>query len=405
MIAALVLAVTTLVPQQFSALPLDAALQKAEIASPDVAQARERVNENAALLQAARGAAAPALTANYAQAPQGGSNNDTIAQRLTTVGAQVTLGDFLASSASVRQAAYTLEAARYDLLDAQRAERVKVAGEYYTALKARAAVALREQSLSGARADLRAAELRFRAGDAPRLDVVRAQVALASAQTDLAAAQVDLQNALEALSVETAEPAPAFETLAPAGAAPPLPSAQRAIERALAQRSDLASAEQDVRAQESAVHVASRGVLPSLIVSAGYTTGVDSGVQVHGPSANVTAAFPISHAAADRISAERARLAQAQYRSEAIRRQIVLEVGAAARTYAETVRASESAARARAAAQSELDATQIGYKSGASSSLDVADARRTYVQAALAELNAVYAQAQAAATLEQEMGP
>jgi outer membrane protein TolC len=37
--------------------------------------------------------------------------------------------------------------------------------------------------------------------------------------------------------------------------------------------------------------------------------------------------------------------------------------------------------------------------------LDVADARRTYVQAALAEVSAIYAEAQAAATLQEEMGP
>jgi cobalt-zinc-cadmium efflux system outer membrane protein len=178
-----------------------------------------------------------------------------------------------------------------------------------------------------------------------------------------------------------------------------------AVERALAQRSDFFSAQQAVRAEEAAVRVAGRGVLPSVTLSGGYTSGTDSGVAVHGPSANVTVALPISQAARNRAEAERARLAQAQDKAASIRRHIIVDVSAAARTYEESLRATQSATRARIAAQQELRATQIGYRSGAGSSLDVADARRTYLQAALNELSAVYAQAQAAATLQEEMGP
>ena len=406
MIPGLVLAATIASAKQFAQLPLDAAVQKATAISPDVAQARERVNENQALLNAARGIASPALTANYAQGPQGGSSNNTITQRLTTIGAQITLGDYLASNASVRQAYFTLAGAQYDLLDALRSERIKVSGEYYAALKAIATQDVRRQDVAGAQSDLRAAQLRFKAGDAPRLDVVRAQVALAGAQANLDAAQVDVQNAEQALAIETGQSNAAFSRLIAAPAASPPPAdVSRAVARALAQRSDLLSAQQAVSAENAAVTVASRAVLPTVTVSAGYTSGVDSGVNVHGPSANVNVALPISHAAAYRVAAERSRLAQAQAKSESIRRQIVIDVSSAARTYVESLRAVQSATRARVAAQEELRATQIGYRSGASSSLDVADARRTYVQAALAELNAVYAQAQAAATLEEEMGP
>src|SRR5581483_5183957 len=115
--------------------------------------------------------------------------------------------------------------------------------------------------------------------------------------------------------------------------------------------------------------------------------------------------FPVSRAAGDRAEAERARLAQAQAKADAIRKQITVDVANAARTYAETARAESIATRARIAAQQELAATQTGYRSGASSSLDVADARRTYAQAALDELTAKYARAEAAAALEELLGP
>jgi len=46
------------------------------------------------------------------------------------------LGDYLAYAPTVRQAYFTLAGAQYDLLDAQRAEHIKVLGQYFAALKA-----------------------------------------------------------------------------------------------------------------------------------------------------------------------------------------------------------------------------------------------------------------------------
>lgn len=406
MIAAILLAALTGAAQQFSSLPLAAAMEKAVSISPDVAQARARVAENQALLQAARGAAAPSLQASYAAAPQGGSMNNTIEQSLATIGAGVTLGDYLAYAPAVREAQFTLAAAQYDLLDAQRTEREKTIGMYYDALATAATVHLREQDFAGAQSDLHAAQLRFQAGDVPRLDVVRAQVALANARAALDASHVDQANAQNALSVETGIPIQDLQLLQPAQiVVPAIAGPQQAVQRALAQRSDIRSARQAVNAEQAAVRVAQRGGLPVVTVNAGYTRGYDSGVLISGPSANVNVSLPISHAASARVAAERARLTQAQDKEAALQRSISVTVSSAARTYVQSIRAVQSAQRARAAAQQELRATEIGYRSGASSSLDIADARRTYVQAALAEVSATYAQARAAALLQEEMGP
>jgi outer membrane protein len=402
----LLAAVTTLSPREFSALPLSNALQHAVTLSPDVAQARERVNENAALLAAARSGASPALIANYSNSPQGIGTNQTAQQSLTTVGAQVVLGDYLAYSPLVRQAAFTLSAAQYDYINAQRDERIKVIGEYYTALKAAATLDLNMQSLQSVRRDLAAAQLRYRAGDAPRLDVVRSQVAVTGAQAAVDSARVDLANAEDALATETGMSMQSFRNLRPAaGSSDPPPDADRAVTRALAQRSDLASAQLAVRGEEAAVRAAQRSIFPAVTLQAGYTSGIDSGQLVHGPSVNANLALPISHEARDRTNAERARLAQAQYKAAAIERQIRLDVAAAARTYEQSISASQAAARARVEADQELRATELGYRSGASSSLDVSVAQRTYQQAALNELSAVYAQVQAAAVLQEDIGP
>jgi cobalt-zinc-cadmium efflux system outer membrane protein len=396
--------------QVFQQLPLPLALVDGVANSPDVLQAQERVRENQALLAIARAAVFPQAQFNYAQVPQGGPSNTILSQRLTTVGGSITLGDVLAYEPAVRQAEATLQGAQFDLLAAQRTERATVTKFYYMALRAIATEHLRLQLMTQAQSGERTAQQRFTAGDAPRLDVIRARVASAQAQADLDQARVERANAVEALSIETGLPVAALRTLEPnhAATAPAMPvlssDPQQAVALALHTRGDVASAQAAVEAATAAVQVAARGVLPAVVVSAGYTGGTDSGVLVHGPSANVTASLPLSNVAHDRIEAERARLAQAQAKRESIRRQVTLDVGAAARAYSASEAATQAATSARTAAEAELRATETGYRSGASSSLDVADAQRTYVQAAIEELDAIYAQAQARATLEEEIG-
>jgi outer membrane protein TolC len=90
---------------------------------------------------------------------------------------------------------------------------------------------------------------------------------------------------------------------------------------------------------------------------------------------------------------------EAQDRLEAVRRSIEVEVGAAVRSYLAQVSAAESAARAAREAQAELTALQIGYRHGASSSLEVETARQTYEQALLAAIAAAYDRDRAAAVL------
>ncbi|MDQ2662988.1 MAG: TolC family protein [Candidatus Eremiobacteraeota bacterium] len=392
---------------QFTHLPFARALSEAVAHSPDVRGAQARIRENQALLEAARSGAAPQAFVGYAQAPQGGSTNNTIIQRLVTFGASAILGDYFASSPIVRQAQANVRQAEFDYKNTQRTERAKVSDLYYGALRALATKKLRTSSLKAALALQGASRTRFAAGDVPRLDIVRAQVATAQAQADLDRAQVTVANAYSALSLETGVSSNALLQVESRPVEAPSVSAdpQRATLIALDARSDLRSARQAVVAESAAVRAAERGTLPIVTLNAGYTRGVDAGVNVAGPSANMQVALPLSHASHYRAEAERARLDQAQARADSLKRQITIDVESAARTYGATQRATQTAATARAAAQEQLRATEIGYRNGASSSLDVSDARRTYIQAALAEIDAVYAQEQARAVLVEAIGP
>lgn len=392
----LLLAIST-----FANLPLMQAQTRALAVSPDVAIAAGKVAEQQAVFDQARAAFGPSLNANYVEGPQG-AQEGTVAQRLTTVGAAITLGDLIAYSPAVAQANANLRAASFDYANAQRTERINVIRLYYGALSANATLGAREEALRDAQAQARAADLRYRAGDAPHLDVVRAQVAQAQAQAALATAQADRSNAYAALETETGA---ADSDLSAVGEEAPeraasIPALAQAVSAALARRPEIASAQANVAAEERAVSVARRGGLPVFTVSGGYTSGVDSGFKVAGPSANATLTLPISGAAHARVLAEQARLQQASWQLAKVRRDVTTEVSAAVRTFAAQSAALDAARRALTQARLELQATQLGYRSGASSSLDVETARATYTQALVDEISATYAKAQAQATLQ-----
>ncbi len=391
----------------YAALPLDTARERAVVNSPDVAAATARVRQNQAALAAARAAFGPAITSSYTEAPQGGPRG-TIAQRLTTVGAQTTLGELITRSPAIRQAESNVLAAQLELQAARRSEQVKVIGLYYDALRASATMRAREGALRSVEADRSAAQKRFSAGDAPQLDIVRAQVAFARATADLENARAVSDNATEALAVEAGIAVASLASIAPANQVVIETVSQdpaRATQIAFASRPEIAAAQANVRAQESAVRVAQRGVLPAVTLIAGYTNGVDSGVHVAGPNISAQVALPIAGAARARIAGERGRLEEAQAKLAAEQRRVSLEVSGAVRTFLASGRARIAATNAREQAQAQLAATSVGYRNGATSSLEVTAARQTYIQAILDELSAIYAVAQARATLRLQIGP
>jgi len=400
MIASLVLATIA-----FAGFSPERAQTAAVGASPDVAGARARVEQNAAQLAVSRDLLFPSFAANYAQVPQGNPPGPQIISRLVTVGLQTTITDFLAYGQSVRAGVLALTAARADADVAVRGERIKTIGLYYDALKARAIAEARDRALALAVTSRDAAQTRLRAGDAPRLDLLRAEVAVSRATADAEAAHAADANATEALRIETALPPDV--PLQPANVSDPPPApldAAAATTTALGARAEIASALASFNAAQATRLASLRSGFPGIIVTAGETTGTDSGVSVGAPSITAQLTLPIGPVSHDRVRIEEGRIAEAQARLASARRTVALEVSAAARTSDALQRAAIAAARARTEAQAELTATELGYRNGATSSLELATARDTYTQALVAELSARYDAAKAAASFGLQIG-
>jgi outer membrane protein TolC len=388
----------------FAQLSLGDAQTRAVARNVDVQIARATVRQRAAALEIARSGGLPHVLGAYALAPQAGAFDQAIVeQHVFTVAVGVTINDIFAASAQARSAAGDLIAAQRDTEAATLRAKENGVKLYFSALESIALEGARRDALAAAERDRSVAQIRSRNGAAPRLDIVRADVSVAQAQAELVRAAADRANAVDALASATGVDAGALSAPRDSrGAAAPYIALdeQHAVARALATRPEVASLLAAIDGRTADVDAARGAGWPTATANGGYAAGVDSGQSVHGPAANVTLDIPLAPAANARISSAQAQLEVARAQLVDERRTITLEAAAAARDVRADREASAASARALDEALHAFAAVETGYREGASSSLDVADARRTLAQASVDALVAQYREAQSEALLE-----
>jgi len=142
---------------------------------------------------------------------------------------------------------------------------------YLQALLASENVAAAQRSLAQASESLRVARARFSAGAAARLDVLQAEVAVASAEQALVQAQTGAGNAVAnlnaALNMPLDTPLALTDTLTPR---PVDVALAEAITQALRDRADLAALRSRIEAAQAGIDVAQSGGSPTVGLGAGY---------------------------------------------------------------------------------------------------------------------------------------
>ncbi|HEY9085350.1 MAG TPA: TolC family protein [Candidatus Tyrphobacter sp.] len=369
-----------------------------------VQQAVAAVDERVANLRLARIQGVPHFAGDYTLAPQAGSGAQsatTVEQHFIAAGASLSVNDLLATSDAVRAAAGDLLAAQRQADAATLLARENALRLYFSALRSTELERLRTEVLASAIRDRNAAAIRVRAGESPRLDVMRADVAVQQARADLALAQAERVDAVEALASATGVSSVSLGALANVPSPPqPVLDENADVGRALASRPEIAALLASVQARRADVGLARTSGLPTITANAGYQRGVDTGQEVRGPQASVHLDVPLAPQSPARVAIARAHVSAVEAQLIDARRTIALEVGAAVRD-ARAADASERAAlAARDVAARALAAVELGYREGSSSSLDISDARRTYVQTSVDAVVAEYARAQAYALLE-----
>lgn len=373
------------------ALSLSQALARVADCHPDVRAARAALAGAAADVQVAGQGPNPQLTVGAGSVGRSlgaGSVWNKTFDHSVRVDQLIERGNKPALRQGAAQAAQ--QAAQADLADAQRRARQAVAHAHQDLWAAQGRLAQLTGAAELSAQGLRALAQRVRAGDAPALDATRFQLDDARVQADLRQARADVADLQQQLALQIGAPELAARLQALAAALPPLPVQQA---DASAQRADVQAAQARVAAAEQARDLA----------AAARTRDVSVGVQLDryptspsnssgtGNTVSLSLSVPlfVRHGLEGELARAQADLAAAQ---EALRRTQDAARAELARADAQA-RAAQDRRRLVAeqllpAAEQVAAGAELAYRRGASSALELLDARRSLRAVHLEQLTA-----------------
>jgi outer membrane protein TolC len=330
----------------------------------------------------------------------------------------LTLYNFGKREGAVQAARDTLDATSFNHKTTVDAVVLGVKQSYYGYLQARAIVQVREDTVKSRELLVRQAQGFYEVGTRARIDVVRAESNLYTAQADLIAAQnavkvawVTLKNAMGLRELDE-------RPLAEEAIVTTIPyTLERAREIAYASRPELKSFEAQRKAQDQTIAAARRGHLPDVIFDASYGRRHVSNETENGRTLNT---FPLQPTWSVQLSlnvpifdgfrtTNRVEETLRNYyvirsQEEQQRQQVALDVEQAylrLLELQERIKANESAAKA---AKENLDLANGRYQVGVGSIIEVTDAQTLYTDAQTTYVRALYDYKIADAQLTRAIG-
>ena len=298
-------------------------------------------------------------------------------------------------------------------LDVQRTRNeivLQVKQAFYDVLRAQELVKVAEEALQNAETRRKLAQAAVDAGVSPKLDVMRAEAAVAAAQQAVIAARNALQltkaafnNVLGRRVDEPVELLPADEP------EPDSADFNRYLQEALSKRPEMIQANLGVSLAEKQVTAAKRDQLPSVVVRGQWDFNLKTSTFQPRESSFTTIAalqFKIwdSGQTQGRIEQARADVDRAKIAVENVREGIALEVRNAYLTLQEAREKVSAAEKGLQAATESLRVARLRYEAGVSTQLELSDAELAYTQAEQNLVNARYDLRTAWARLEKAMG-
>ena len=387
-----------------NALSLDQAVLMALDNHPNVRAARERIGAQQAVLGQQMAAYYPTISMNnfYQTSTQSGTTtgvsddaNDTFLSRASF---NMTLYNFGKREGTVQAARETLDATGYNYKTTVDSVVFGVKQAYYAYLQARAIVRVREETVASRDLLVKQARGFYEVGTRARIDVVRAESNLYSAQADLIAAQnavkvawVTLKNAI---GLRELVERPLVEDVTMAT----LPyTLDEAREIAYNIRPELKSFEAQRRAQDQNIATARRGHLPDIIFDSNYRRSNSSAGESTFPlpgawQVQLSLNIPIfdGFRTTNRVEEALRNYYVIRGQEEQQRQQVALDVE---QSYlrvvelGERIKANEAAANA---AKENLALANGRYQVGVGSIIEVTDAQTLYTDAQTTYIRAIY---------------
>jgi len=427
---AVVLSAGALAQQQPSALTLQDSIRIALQNSRSLRTVLEDERKANARVREAKGAGLPQLdiSANYRRLdrvpkarfpsfdPVSGtfSFNEIEIQPIDSGSGTVSLSQVVDISGVVRTATDAASLfSRIANLDVQRTRNdvvLQVKQAFYDVLRAQELVRVAEESLRNAEVRRKLAQAAVDAGVSPKLDVVRAEAAVAAAQQAVITARNALQLAKSAfnnvLGRRVDEP---VELLSADEQVPEPADFNQYLQEALAKRPEMIQANLGISLAEKQVTAAKRDQLPTIVVRGQWDFNLKTSIFQPRDSSFTTIAavqFKIwdSGQTQGRVEQARADVDKAKIAVENVREGIALEVRNAYLGLQEAREKVAVAEKGLQAATESLRVARLRYEAGVSNQLELSDAELAYTQAEQNLVNARYDLRVAWARLEKAMG-
>jgi outer membrane protein TolC len=358
------------------------AIQRTMARNPSNQLAAEDIRRSEALVQQARATWLPTLSANatYTRLDSDRVLADRVIQGADSLNANLLLTVPLISPrawAATARAKDNREIAKLTFAETRRQVAVSAGRAYLTVIAQRRVLESSEHARDTARAHEQFAKSRLAGGVGNRLDAVRAAQERATTETRVQNQTIALARAQEALGILLGENGPVDAEDTSLGAAPTLASA---LGEAESKRSDIVASKERAEAARKAVRDSYVDYLPVLsgVVQPFYQNPATLTLPTTGWQAQLLLSLPIFDGG-NRYGLRHERSAlheQAKTRVEAALRQARSEVRVA---FEAVQRADEALAQAREAAKlaaEALELSQLAYRAGATSNIEVVDAER-----------------------------
>lgn len=370
---------------------LQGALAKAYATNPTLTGARagQRATDEDVAIRKAAGRPAADVSGSFTESILKPTISFTSPQR--TVNAQAQMSVPIYSGGSVRNgvkaAKIRVEAGQANLRATEASIFSQVVGAYMDVIRDSAIVALNLANVNVLGVNLQASNDRFEVGDVTRTDVAQSQSRLALARSDLQTAQANLITSRENY-IALVGSAP--DNLEPPPVLPGLPATpEAAVQVALADNPDIASAKKNRDAARYDVRVAKAGNLPTLsgFGQAGYTNylnTLDNGTAGGGSQINkqaqagVQLSIPLYQGGrpAAQVRQSQARESQAMEAEVEVERGVIAQARAAFASWQASLQTIESSQKAVDAASLSLEGVRAENSVGSRTILDILNAEQ-----------------------------
>lgn len=367
--------------QSLEAITFDEAIRRATMANPGIQQASAGILRAEALLQQVRARLRPAVQASFSTNvidPVVQFAGNSINPRVQTVSSG-SVGIPLLTSvrwAERAQAGDQVLVSQASAVDVRRQVAMATAEAYLAVIAQKRVLELNQRARENAQAHFTYAQQRFEGGIGSRLNMLRAQQELSSSEAVVEDADLAVRRAQEALGVLVAADAPVdtageptFETTDPDTAA-----------GAPADRADLRFVAARQAAAERVLSDSWKDRLPSLsaLFSPQYLAPTGLFAQPRSLVFSVNLSVPLFDGAArqGRVLERRAALDAIRAERAGTERQATSEVRVAREAVRLTERAFERAQQAASQATEVLTITDVAFREGATTNIEVVDAQR-----------------------------